>query len=77
MHYLRRAWNLWKRLGRFIGDLTGRAVLTVFYFTIFVPFGIAMRGFSDPLRLKHSHCTSFWITQDTQNQMLEDAGREF
>jgi len=77
MHYLRQAWHLWKRLGRFIGDVIGPVVLTVFYFTIFVPLGTAMRWFSDPLRLKSSHHTSFWINRDTRDRTLEDARRQF
>ncbi|MEX0788016.1 MAG: hypothetical protein WD906_06750 [Anaerolineales bacterium] len=36
-------WQAWKRIGRAIGDLIGRLVLTVFYFTIFAPFGLGMR----------------------------------
>ena len=77
MDYLRRIWQTWKRFGRFVGDLIGRVVLTVFYFTIFVPFGTAMRLFSDPLRLKSSHHTSFWINRDTRDRAVEDARRQF
>lgn len=38
-------WEMWKRIGRAIGDLIGRIVLTVFYFTIFAPFGVGVRLF--------------------------------
>lgn len=77
MHYLRRAWHLWKRFGRLIGDLIARVVLTVFYFTIFAPFGIAMRWFSDPLRLKPSHYTTFWMSREARDRTLEDAHKGF
>jgi hypothetical protein len=42
---LASAWRAWKRIGRAIGDVIGRLVLTVFYFTILVPFAVGMRAF--------------------------------
>ena len=49
---LKRIWEGWKRFGQWIGDMLARVVLTVFYFTIFVPFGLGVRFFSDPLAIK-------------------------
>jgi hypothetical protein len=49
---LRRFWVAWKRLARRIGDFQARVVLTVLYATLVLPFGLAVRWFADPLRLK-------------------------
>ncbi len=52
MSPLRRIWTAWLRIGRAINNVVARVVLTVFYFTVFVPFGIGGRLLSDPLDLK-------------------------
>jgi hypothetical protein len=69
-------WKKWQEFGRAIGDLIGRLVLTVFYFTIFIPFGLVMRFFNDPLSLGDSH-RARWVERDTLDQTLEDARRLF
>jgi hypothetical protein len=46
---LSKVWNEWKRISRIVGDVVGRVVLTAFYFTILVPFGLAVRLLGDPL----------------------------
>jgi len=49
----KRAWQAWKRIAHKIGNFQARVVLTIFYFLLVFPFGIAARLFSDPLRIKH------------------------
>jgi hypothetical protein len=44
----RRAWELWKSFGRRMGDLIGGVVLTVFYFTLLVPFAAVARARPGP-----------------------------
>ena len=48
METLRKVWEAWKRFGHFMGDVIGRLVLTVFYFTLFMPFGLGVRFFWRP-----------------------------
>lgn len=45
-------WKRWKAFGRRAGDILGRVLMTVFYFTLAAPFGLIVRFFSDPLNLK-------------------------
>jgi len=71
---LRQAWELWKRFGQFIGDIVGRIVLTIFYFTIFLPFGLGMRLFGDPLAIKES-LPAHWWDRKTTDRTLDDARR--
>ncbi|MGH2537039.1 MAG: hypothetical protein ACRDHL_06575 [Candidatus Promineifilaceae bacterium] len=52
MNTLRNIWHYWKRFGLFMGNLIGRVILTIFYFTLFVPFGLGVRLFSDRLGMK-------------------------
>jgi hypothetical protein len=53
MTRLRRAWELWKRFGKKVGDLQARVLLTFFYFVVLAPFGLGMRA-ADPLGLRRS-----------------------
>lgn len=76
MDALKKFWEGWKAFGRFMGNLLARVVLTIFYFTIFVPFGIGVRLFSDPLFIK-SAPTGLWHTRETGDQSLEDLLRQY
>ena len=76
MELLRKIWDGWKAFGRFMGNMVARVVLSLFYFTIFVPFAIGARLFTDPLGLKNNP-ESFWLARDTADQNLTKAGRQF
>jgi hypothetical protein len=77
MQVLRRVWELWKKFGRFIGDMVARVVLTIFYFTIFVPFGLGVRLFSDPLMVKSWSTPPYWLPRSTGDRVLDEARRQF
>jgi len=49
---LRRAWQAWKVLARKIGNFQARVVLTLMYSILVLPFGLGVRLFGDPLRIK-------------------------
>jgi len=74
METLRKGWQAWKRIGQFIGDQIGRLVLTVFYFTLFMPFGLGVRLLADPLAIR-PHGSSKWLERTTHDQTLEDTRR--
>ena len=69
-------WHGWKAFGHFLGDLLARIVLTVFYFTVFVPFAIGVRLFSDPLHIKTT-ASPFWRLRTTGDQKIKDILRQF
>ena len=76
MEALRKGWQAWKRFGQFMGDLIGRVVLTVFYFTVFMPFGLGVRLLGDPLAIRPlSHAK--WLERKTHDVTLEDSRRLF
>jgi hypothetical protein len=52
MKTLKRMWEVWKRLGKKIGNFQARVLLTIFYAVLMFPFGIGARLLSDPLRIK-------------------------
>ena len=74
MEALRKVWQAWKRFGQFMGDLIGRLVLTVFYFTLFMPFGLGVRLFGDPLAIRPLSRAK-WLERKTHDVTLEDSRR--
>ena len=76
MDTLRKVWQAWKRIGQFIGDQLGRVVLTVFYFTLFLPFALGVRLFSDPLAI-HPQRRPKWLERATHDLTLDDSRRLF
>jgi hypothetical protein len=73
---IKNFWHGWKAFGQFMGDWVARVVLTIFYFTVLVPFGIGVRLFGDPLHIK-SHPSEFWIKRSTGDQELQEVRRQF
>ena len=76
MEALRKVWEAWKRFGQFIGDQLGRVVLTIFYFTLFMPFALGVRFFSDPLALRPVSNPK-WLERTTHDLTLDDSRRLF
>lgn len=76
METLRKLWHAWKRFGQIIGDTIGRVVLTIFYFTLFMPFALGVRFFSDPLELRPVSNPK-WLERKTQDLTLDDSRRLF
>jgi hypothetical protein len=70
---LRKVWAAWKKFGHFIGDIIARVVLTIFYFTVFLPFGIGASLLSDRLDIKDVEPS--WLERETKDLTLEDARR--
>ncbi len=76
MSPLRKFWQAWKRFGHFMGDLLARVVLTVFYFTILLPFGLINTLFGDPLDMKRGQ-KPMWLARETGDRNLTEARRQF
>jgi hypothetical protein len=76
MEALRKGWQTWKRIGQTIGDAFGRLVLTVFYFTLFMPFALGLRLLGDPLAMR-PHVRAKWLERRTHDLTLEDSRRLF
>ena len=72
MNTLRQIWEWWKPVGQAIGDFVGRVALSLFYFTLFVPFGLGLRWFGDPLDIK-GRSRSSWLERTTPESTVQDA----
>ena len=60
-----------------LGTLCAHILLTIFYFTLLVPFGLAVRLLGDPLRLRASNTHSFWVKRETGEPSLKDAHKGY
>ena len=69
-------WHGWKAFGQFMGDWLARIVLTIFYFSVLVPFGLGVRLFSDPLLVK-KRPDMLWQPRSNGDQTLEDTRRQY
>ncbi|MDM8528983.1 hypothetical protein QUF58_12350 [Anaerolineales bacterium HSG24] len=69
-------WASWKAFGHFLGNILGRIAMTIFYFTILVPYGIGVRLFSDPLQIK-TQPNTLWRPRATGDKTLQDIKRQY
>jgi len=70
------AWNRFKIITAIIGDVQGRLIATLFYFTILVPFGVMSRLLSDPLRLKTLAGDFSWLDRPAVPEELDAAQKQ-
>ncbi len=70
----KRAWKAWKRLAHKIGNFQARVLLTVLYAILVLPFGLGVRWFADPLRIKNR--PGKWLDGTTDVNDIEWARRQ-
>jgi hypothetical protein len=71
---VRIAWDRFKIITAHIADAEGRFVAMLFYFTVFVPFALGARLFSDPLRQRNK--TPFWLDREPVPSDMDSAKRQ-
>ena len=74
---LKQLWSRWKAIATTIGNFQSRLILTLFYFVVVTPFGLAVRFLSDPLCLKHRRGSTFWQAKELSEPTLDQARRQF
>jgi len=78
MEFLNTIWQAWKRFGQFLGDIVARIVLTLFYFTVFAPFGAGVTWLSDnPLRAGRADGASMWLDRQSPPPSVEQALKQY
>jgi hypothetical protein len=71
---LKKIWAAWTKLMHIIGNFQARVLLTLVYGILALPFGLAMRWFGDPLRIKH--VPDQWLDHPDEEMNLEWAHRQ-
>ena len=77
MSFLRFLWKKWLKIAHVIGNFQAQVILTVFYFVIVSPLGIANRFFADPLKMKPAKIKSNFGKWDHPDDDLQSAHRQF
>ncbi len=75
MAFLKSLWEGWKKFSILFGTFMSRLVLTVIYFTVFFPWGVGVRLFSDPLDIKHQ--TNGWKSHPKSQSTLKEFLQQF
>jgi len=75
MNTLKRIWAAWKQIAQKIGNFQARVLLTVIYAVLILPFGLAVRLFSDPLRIKRR--PEAWLDHGDDPSTMEWARRQW
>jgi hypothetical protein len=74
---LRKIWDLWKTAAGVVARCQARFLLTLFYFLILTPFALAVRAFSDPLRLKGPPSSNWTNLAQASEIHRHDAMRQY
>jgi hypothetical protein len=78
MRILQWIWAAWKETAAFIGDFQARWLLTTFYFTVVVPFGLLARLVIDPLVVSRAPQRTGWQEREPSDPRgMTQAGRQF
>jgi hypothetical protein len=72
-----RLWLQWKSFARKAGAFQSRLILSYFYFLCVTPFGLAVKIFGDPLRLRQKEKSSYWLPKKDTAGDVEQARRQF
>ena len=71
---IKRGWAVWTKIAHKIGNFQARVLLTIMYAILVMPFGLMVRLFGDPLRIKTRPET--WLDHPKEAYDLEWARRQ-
>lgn len=72
-----RLWRGWAEIAGYFGDFQARLLLTIFYFTVFVPFALITRRLVDPLRLRRPPAGTNWSARLPHEADLQASRQQF
>lgn len=67
---MRGLWQKWKKFATIVGNFNARLLLTLFYFTLLVPFAVLRKLASDTLRMR-KHYRTQWIEIPPEEEGME------
>jgi len=76
LHRFKIFWERWVVFSRRAGTFNARVILTIFYFVI-SPICMAVKVFSDPLRIKREKPSSNWQSAKNKTSDLNGAGKQY
>ncbi len=76
MKMLKTIWKKWVPIAHKIGNFQSRLLLTIFYFTLLLPFSLLVTLFSDRMRKKKPK-NSMWTDWVENYQTLEEGKSQY
>jgi hypothetical protein len=73
----RLIWLRWMHFSARFGNYQSRALLACLYFSVVLPFGIAVRLFGNPLDTRTPPATSAWHKWMMSSKTMDEARRQF
>lgn len=69
-----KLWEGWKKFGHALGNFQARVLLTLIYYVLVLPFGLAVRVFADSMHMKKR--PEKWFDHPPLPNTLEEARRQ-
>jgi hypothetical protein len=66
----------WMRFAHVVGVFNTKLIFTLFYYLLLLPFGVAMRFFADPLKVRMTPKNSNWLDRETRDRTLADLQKQ-
>ena len=74
---VRGLWRKWQHFGHRMGSFQSRVLLSFLYFILVSPFALAVKWFSDPLRIKRPSQDTHWNIRKEEKPDIEQFRRQF
>lgn len=74
---IKNIWQRWKNFSKRTGSFQSKTILSLFFFLFVSPFALAVKIFSDPLRIKPKSEKSHWLVKKEIQSDLEHFRRQF
>jgi hypothetical protein len=74
---LKKLWQGWKNFSMRMGSFQTRVIFSLFFFIIVSAFALAVKYFSDPLKIKRPNKKSHWLLKNEIRPRLEQFKRQF
>ncbi len=70
--------RLWTKLGLLLSKIVNPVIMAILFFIVMTPIGLMLRlAGKDPLRLKDSNASSYWIVRDPPGPKPETMKDQF
>ena len=73
----KKLWLRWKAFSQKSGGFQTRIILSLFFFLAVAPFGLAVKIFRDPLRLREKNRPTYWVAKKETTDNLEQSRKQF
>ena len=72
----KKGWDRWLAISRKAANILGRIVVSIFYFTVMLPFSLGVTLFGDPLNIKKKPA-QHWHQREELNDTITKARLQF